>query len=56
MLAGDRRCHVGLTIGYVLVPLDGSDPVGLLRRADAAMYAGKAQGKGSVRRAEAAVS
>ena len=56
VLAGDRRCSVGLTIGYVLVPLDGSDPVSLLRRADAAMYAGKAQGKGSVRRAEAAVS
>ena len=56
VLAGDRQCSVGLTIGYVLVPLDGSDPVSLLRRADAAMYAGKAQGKGSVRRAEAAVS
>lgn len=52
-LSSGRQCVVGLTIGYVLVPLDGDDPVTLLRRADAAMYAGKAQGKGSVRRAEA---
>ncbi len=56
VLAGGQRCHVGLTIGYVLVPLDGTDPVGLLRRADAAMYVGKAQGKGSVRRGEALAS
>lgn len=51
-LAGQRECQVGLTIGYVLVPVDGTDPVNLLRRADAAMYAGKQGGKGCVRRAE----
>ncbi len=56
VLAGGQQCSVGLTVGYVLVPLDGSDPVSLLRRADAAMYAGKAEGKGSVRRAEALAS
>lgn len=52
VLSGGQRCSVGLTIGFVLVPLDGTDPVSLLRRADAAMYAGKQQGKGCVRRGE----
>ncbi len=55
-LAGQRECQVGLTIGYVLVPVDGTDPVNLLRRADAAMYAGKQGGKGCVRRAETATA
>ncbi len=47
-----RSCSVGLTIGYVLVPLNGSDPVRLLKQADAAMYAGKQSGKRCVRKAE----
>jgi len=50
-LSGARRAEVGLTVGYVLVPLDGHDPVSLLRQADAALYAGKQGGKGCVRRA-----
>lgn len=41
---------VGLTIGYALAPLDGEDAKTLLRRADAAMYAGKQSGKQSIRR------
>lgn len=52
-LSQGRQCRVGLTIGYVLVPLDGTDLVSLMRRADAAMYAGKHGGKGCVRRAPA---
>jgi diguanylate cyclase len=52
-LSQGRQCRVGLTIGYVLVPLDGTDLVSLMRRADAAMYAGKQGGKGCVRRAPA---
>lgn len=41
---------VGLTIGYALAPLDNDDPQGLIRLADAAMYAGKQGGKHSIRR------
>ena len=37
--------QVGLTIGYALAPTDSSDAVGLLKLADAAMYAGKQGGK-----------
>jgi diguanylate cyclase (GGDEF)-like protein len=47
---GEHRCSVGLTIGYVLAPLDGSDAASLLKRADAAMYAGKQAGKRCLRR------
>ncbi|HEX6703699.1 MAG TPA: diguanylate cyclase [Albitalea sp.] len=52
-LSQQRSCHIGLTIGYALMPLDGDDPARLLKRADAAMYAGKQSGKRCVRRAEA---
>lgn len=45
------HCHVGLTIGYALAPLDGAEPSNLLRAADAAMYAGKQAGKGRLVRA-----
>ena len=38
-----QRCAVGLTVGYALAPLDGHSAEELLRRADAAMYAGKQQ-------------
>jgi diguanylate cyclase (GGDEF)-like protein len=42
--AADQRCQVGITIGYALAPADGEDADDLLKRADAAMYAGKAAG------------
>jgi diguanylate cyclase (GGDEF)-like protein len=45
---GEQHCHVGVTIGYVLAPNDGTDIAALLKAADAAMYAGKQLGKGSV--------
>ncbi|MBL8516446.1 MAG: GGDEF domain-containing protein [Betaproteobacteria bacterium] len=48
-----RTCSVGVTIGYVVAPVDGSVAADLLKAADAAMYAGKAGGKGGVRRAGA---
>ena len=43
-------CQIGITIGYALAPQDGQDTAGLLKRADAAMYAGKNSGKNCVRR------
>ena len=50
-----QSCRVGLTVGFALAPLDGGDASALLRRADAAMYAGKQSGKGTVRRGAASV-
>lgn len=47
-------CAVGLTVGYALAPLDGHDADGLLKRADAAMYAGKHSGRHCLRRGQAA--
>ena len=46
-------CSVGLTIGYALAPHDGNDGASLLKRADAAMYAGKQDGKHCIHRGEA---
>ena len=45
---GIHGCRVGVTIGYVLVPKDGTQVSALLKSADAAMYEGKQQGKGAV--------
>jgi diguanylate cyclase len=45
-----HTCTVGITIGYALAPVDGNDPLGLLKSADAAMYIGKQNGKNCVRR------
>ncbi|EHR69992.1 diguanylate cyclase (GGDEF) domain-containing protein [Burkholderiales bacterium JOSHI_001] len=46
-------CRVGLTIGYALAPQDDRGLEGLLKRADAAMYAGKQAGKNRVQRGAA---
>ncbi|MBK9135428.1 MAG: diguanylate cyclase [Betaproteobacteria bacterium] len=43
--AAGQRCAVGLTVGYALAPLDADNASDLLKRADAAMYAGKQAGK-----------
>ncbi|MDO9072139.1 MAG: diguanylate cyclase [Rubrivivax sp.] len=48
--AGGQRCSVGMTVGYALAPLDGSTADELIRRADAAMYAGKQAGRRQVQR------
>ena len=45
-----QSCRVGLTVGFALAPQDGTQAADLLKRADAAMYAGKQAGKGTVRR------
>ncbi|MFO1267316.1 MAG: diguanylate cyclase [Rubrivivax sp.] len=46
--AAGHRCEVGVTVGYAIAPLDGDNAGDLLKRADAAMYAGKQAGKRQV--------
>jgi diguanylate cyclase (GGDEF)-like protein len=53
--AAGQSCRVGLTIGYALAPLDGADASSLLKRADAAMYAGKQAGRQCLIRGQASV-
>ncbi|MBP6898956.1 MAG: GGDEF domain-containing protein [Burkholderiaceae bacterium] len=48
-----QRCKVGLTIGFALSPHDGLEANDLLKRADAAMYAGKQAGRHQLRRGAA---
>ena len=50
-----HHCRVGLTIGFALAPLDGRDAGDLLKRADAAMYAGKQAGRHTLRRGAASI-
>jgi diguanylate cyclase (GGDEF)-like protein len=52
-ILSEQTCRVGLTVGYALAPMDGHDSNSLLKRADAAMYAGKQGGKNCVLRGEA---
>jgi diguanylate cyclase (GGDEF)-like protein len=40
-----HNCQVGASVGYALAPRDGRDATELLKVADAAMYAGKQEGK-----------
>jgi diguanylate cyclase (GGDEF)-like protein len=42
---GANVCNVSATVGYALAPADASDAGSLLKAADAAMYAGKQEGK-----------
>ena len=49
-IALGQRCDVGLTIGYALGPLDGTSADDLIKRADAAMYAGKNAGRRCLQR------
>ena len=48
--ASGQLCAVSVTIGYAVAPLDGGDADTLIKCADAAMYAGKQAGRGSLRR------
>ncbi len=50
-----HTCHVGVTIGFTLAPLDGLHAETLLKLADGAMYAGKQNGRNCLRRGVATV-
>jgi diguanylate cyclase (GGDEF)-like protein/PAS domain S-box-containing protein len=45
----DQRVEIGASIGVARFPQDASDPDGIIRRADAAMYAAKSAGRGQYR-------
>ncbi len=47
---GDHDVIVGASIGIAIAPVDATTPDGLLRRADLALYAAKARGRGQVAR------
>ena len=48
---GGAVCSVSATVGYALAPADARDAASLLKAADAAMYAGKQEGKDRLVRA-----
>ncbi|NKB16403.1 MAG: EAL domain-containing protein [Sphingomonadales bacterium] len=47
---GDHDVIVGASIGIALAPVDATTPDGLLRKADLALYAAKARGRGQLAR------
>ena len=53
--ADGQLCRVGLTIGLALAPHDGRSAGDLLKRADAAMYAGKQAGRHCIHRGGASL-
>ena len=52
---GDHRLHIGATVGAATAPFDCGDPETLMRYADLALYAAKAERRGSFRRFELAM-
>jgi diguanylate cyclase (GGDEF)-like protein len=51
-----QAIHLGASVGFAWAPEDGSVPAELLRDADLALYAAKAEGKGTFRRYSPALS
>ncbi|MFM0137157.1 bifunctional diguanylate cyclase/phosphodiesterase [Caballeronia grimmiae] len=51
-----QSIHLGASVGFALYPADGGAPAELLRNADLALYAAKADGKGTYRRYESALN
>ena len=49
-LLDGQPIHLGASIGIAMVPDDGDDPAELMRNADLALYAAKADGRGTFRR------
>lgn len=52
---GEQKCRVGASIGVASSPADGGAEEELLRRADLALFAAKAAGRGRIRRYEPAM-
>ncbi|MBU6265982.1 MAG: EAL domain-containing protein [Sphingomonadales bacterium] len=52
---GDHRLHIGATVGAATAPFDCDDPETLMRYADLALYAAKAERRGSFRRFDIAM-
>ncbi|MDR5733963.1 EAL domain-containing protein [Caballeronia sp. LZ025] len=55
-VVGGQSIHLGASVGFALYPEDGRVPAELLRNADLALYAAKADGKGVHRRYEPALN
>ncbi len=55
-IVGGQSIHLGASVGFALYPEDGHVPAELLRNADLALYAAKADGKGVHRRYESALN
>jgi diguanylate cyclase (GGDEF)-like protein len=49
-LLDGQPIHLGASIGIAMAPDDGDDPAELMRNADLALYAAKANGRGTFRR------
>ena len=49
MMIDGQAVHVGASVGVAFAPQDGDDPAVLLHNADLALYAAKADGKGTYR-------
>ncbi|RYD22329.1 MAG: diguanylate cyclase, partial [Lysobacteraceae bacterium] len=50
-----QSIHIGASVGLAWSPEDGDDPAELLRNADLALYAAKADGRGTFRRYDVAL-
>jgi diguanylate cyclase (GGDEF)-like protein len=46
---GDHQVTIGTSIGIAIAPRDGTDPDGILKSADLALYSAKSGGRGSFR-------
>jgi diguanylate cyclase (GGDEF)-like protein/PAS domain S-box-containing protein len=55
IIVANQKYRIGVTIGIAIFPRDGTDVTTLLRSGDRALYAGKADGRGRVEFAQAAV-